>query len=169
MLTPDGRYTWVPSGYQLPPVLPYEEGRPIPSGYHLEERPRQGAVVTGFILTGIPYGMGLIAAFTSEFANKSAYLALPWAGPWLTLGARESRCSGSSTSTEGESDTMECAEDAMVITGLIIDGILQAVGGALLLAGYLAPSEELVRDGVAFGVVPARVGSGHGLSAIGSF
>ena len=172
MLTPEGRYAWLPGGYELPPVLPYEEGRPVPSGYHLEEEPRRGAVVTGYVLTGVPYGVGLAAAFSSEFANGGAYLAVPWAGPWLTLGMRQSKCkqdTASTSGTESDSDALGCAGDAAIVTSLIIDGILQAVGGTLLLTGYLITSQKLVRDPVAWQILPTRVGSATGLAAVGSF
>src|SRR5690606_1057318 len=68
MLMPAGSTTWVPAGYELPPVLPYREGQPVPAGYHLEERPSRGALTTGYLLTGIPYDIGLIAAFSGQFA-----------------------------------------------------------------------------------------------------
>jgi hypothetical protein len=129
-------------------------------------------VITGYILTGIPYGIGLLAAVGSNFTNKSGYLLVPWAGPWLTLGLRDSRCEdleSESDFDEAASDTWGCTEDAMVDWVLVMDGIIQAAGGAVLLAGYLATSPKLVRNEPGFALAPAPVGSGYGLSALGSF
>jgi hypothetical protein len=161
MPAPDGSYTWVPAGYQLPPVLPYREGQPVPPGYHVEERRSRGALITGYILTGVPYVIGLIAATSSNFANSSGYLLVPWAGPWLTLGFRKNHC-------ETSSDPAECFEDMGVGMGLVFDGIIQGAGGVVLLAAYLAPRPKLVRDGqVSFRFTP--VGTGYGVGASGRF
>lgn len=170
MLMPDGRTTWVPAGYELPLVLPYREGQPVPTGYHLEERPSRGALTTSYLLTGIPYGIGLIAAFSSQFANQSVYLFVPWAGPWLTLGLRDSVCQSNEEVSEATSnDTLKCATDALVVSALIVDGIIQAAGGTVLLVSYLAPQQKLVRDELGLGIRPVRMGTGYGLGAFGRF
>jgi hypothetical protein len=163
--SPDGTsYTWVPAGYQPPPILPYREGKPIPPGYQLEERSRRGAVITGYVLTGIPYGIGLISAYSSEFANKSGYLLVPWAGPWLTMGLRDS------TDENGSSDpALSCGADALVFMGLLIDGMIQLAGGITLTIGYVAKKQVLVYQGATFRIAPSRVGSGYGLNALGTF
>jgi hypothetical protein len=53
--------------------------------------------------------------------------------------------------------------------GLIVDGVMQATGGALLLGGYLATKPQLVPNEEALRVRPMRVGSGYGVGVLGEF
>lgn len=168
MPSPDGRYVWVPEGYELPPVMPYREGQPVPPGYHLEERPIRAALITGYVVTAVPYFTGLLIAATTGFPNRSAFLAVPWAGPWLTLGLRENRCEPE-TYSEDSTDADGCIEDAVASMVLIFDGVIQAAGGTLVLVGYLAPQTKLVRDAPAMSFTVRRMGAGYGLSAFGVF
>lgn len=168
MPTPDGRYVWVPAGYELPAVMPYREGQAVPPGYHLEERPIRAALITGYVVTGVPYIVGLLVATTSGFPNQSAFLLVPWAGPWLTLGLRESRCE-TETSEDATTEGDGCIEDVAAGFALIFDGLIQAAGGALVLVGYLAPQTKLVRDAPPVSVTVQRVGTGYGVSAFGVF
>ncbi len=150
-------------------MLPYKEGQPIPSGYRVEERPRRGLVLTGYILTGIGYGAAVVAAAGADFENQSSWLLMPWIGPWLTLGLRDYRCKdlnqrgeqGIDTASEGA----DCTSDALVLTGLITDGLLQGAGGILLLIGYVATKQQLVRSDFTWHVAPSRLASGYGLVA----
>jgi hypothetical protein len=148
-------------------VLPYKEGDPIPAGYDVVERPRTGLVVTGWVLTGIAYGISLIAATSADFENQSGWLAVPFAGPWLTLGRRNYGCDGDND--DNAEDGAECVADVFVVMGLIMDGIMQTAGGTLLLIGYTSTKQELVRQDSAFRLGPTRVGSGYGLGASGGF
>lgn len=150
----------------LPPRYIYREGTPIPSGYHLEELPRAGLVKAGFIVTGVAYSMGLIGAFSADFANESGWLALPFAGPWITIGRREYGCFGKRRTEDGY-DAAKCLGDTVVLP-LIFLGMAQAAGGTLLAVGYIATREWAVRDDdAAFTVIPAPVGSGYGLQLLG--
>jgi hypothetical protein len=149
---------------QLPPRYPYQEGQLIPPGYHLEERPRRGFVTAGYIVTGVPYAIGLLAAFSADFANHSGWLVVPFVGPWLTLGRRDNACIGTPNDVQ---DDGECWKDA-VMAPLILDGIVQTVGGTFLLIGYLATKEWVVRDDLAYLVVPSPIGSGYGLNFAGT-
>jgi hypothetical protein len=146
-------------------VLRYEEGQPIPAGYHLAERPRTGLVTAGWILTGIAYGIGVTAAVGADFDNESGWLAAPFVGPWLTLGRRNYHCDKNSDTH----DSAGCVADIFVVMGLITDGVLQTGGGTLLLVGYLSTKQELVRDGARLRIHPMRVGSGQGVGISGSF
>jgi hypothetical protein len=158
----------VPAGYQLPPVLPYKEGRPIPPGYRLEERPRRGLLITGYILSGVGYGIGLLGAYSSGFANKSGWMVVPWAGPWLTMGLRDYHdCD--SVDDEETDDPLDCSVDALVVFALFMDGMLQLGGGIPLLIGYTVKKKELVRQDASLHLLPTRVGDGYGLTALGSF
>lgn len=168
MPSPDGRYVWVPAGYELPPVMPYREGQPVPPGYHLEERPIRAALITGYVITAVPYFTGLLIAATSGFPNRSIFLVVPWAGPWLTLGLRENRCD-TETYDEDSTDADGCIEDAVAGFALVFDGLMQGAGGALVLVGYLAPQTKLVRDTPPVSFRVRRMGAGYGISAFGVF
>lgn len=149
---------------ELPPYYLYREGTPLPRGYHLEERPRQGFVTAGFVATGVAYTAGMFGAFARRYENESGWLALPFAGPWITLGRREYACIGR---TDAEQDGLRCAGD-VIIAPLIILGIAQAAGGTFLMIGYLATRQYAVRDQTALTLVPSPVGSGYGLNLVGT-
>jgi hypothetical protein len=147
----------------LPPRYPYREGMPIPPGYHLEDRPRQGFLTAGYLVAGIPYAIGLMIAASADFANESGWLALPFAGPWMTIGRRDYACSGED---DPDQDPGDCWGDA-VVAPLILDGIVQTLGGIFLMVGYTATKEYVVRDDMAYAILPSRVGSGYGMSLVG--
>ena len=150
-----------------PPTLPYREGQPIPHGYRLEEKPIKGLVVAGYVVTGVPYGIGLLAASGAEFRNESAWLGVPFVGPWLTLGFRDYVCEEHRRDDNEES--LECLGEVFLTMGLIVDGIMQTTGGVLLLVGYTATKQKLVLEENALWIRPMRVGSGGGLAIEGLF
>jgi hypothetical protein len=155
-----------PAGYAPPAELPYESGEPIPVGYRLVDEPRRGLVIAGLIVTGVAYGVGLMAALAADFDNSSVYMAVPFAGPWITLGRRHyGDCSESSSANEG----LQCVGDIFVVMGLVADGVVQTVGGSLLFAGYVARQRKLVRNDLAWWVGPRPMGSGYGFAARAAF
>jgi len=168
MPSADGGWIWVPGKYQLPEVLPYREGQFVPHGYHLEERPIRAAIITGYVLTAVPYVIGALVASTSGFPNQSGFLLVPWAGPWITLGLRKNRCE-TSYDESYEETTDHCVEDTAAGVALAFDGIIQAAGGTLLVVGYLVTKTKMVRDAPAVSFTLRPMGAGYGLSAFGSF
>jgi hypothetical protein len=147
--------------------MPYKEGRPIPVGYHVEEVPNKGLVTAGWITTTIPYGIGLFVAVSADFKNQSGWLAVPIVGPWLLMGKRSYGCHDAHGDTQ---ESVDCVADVFVVMGLLTDGVIQAAGGSLLLAGHLSTKTVLVRDEEqALRVAPMRVGTGYGLGAMGQF
>lgn len=157
---PDGRtYVQVPAGYQAPLELPYRKGEPVPAGYRLVEEPVRGLVISGYLLTGIGYGIGLLGAAAADFANQSSWMFAPVFGPWLTLGTRDyADCSKRDEDNDGTNDyNAECTQDALVVSGLIMDGLMQGAGATLLLAGYLAKQKKLIREDIHVGIAPGRV------------
>ena len=157
-----------PPGYYPPPperpkTLHYQEGQPIPPGYYLDEGPIKGLVISGSIVLGVFYGLALMVASADGFPNESHWLAVPVAGPFITMAAREDRC-------DEDAYALDCVSDAMVRTYLIMDGIGQVAGATLLTVGLASTRRRLVRQDIAdLTVAPARVGSGYGLSAFGRF
>jgi hypothetical protein len=147
-----------------PETLPYRDDRPIPPGYRAVERPRTALVVAGAIIMGVPYAIGLSAVTSSTSRNGAAWLLVPGIGPWLSMGARNN-CG---STNDPAADSLGCLGDALAVTGLIFDGILQTAGATLLIVGLAVPKTVLVRQDVAT-VTLAHVGSGYGLAAQGEF
>ncbi|WP_434041027.1 MULTISPECIES: hypothetical protein [Sorangium] len=138
-----------------PKVLPWREGEPVPPGYHPETRVRKGLVISGAIVFGTVYLFTAIGGGDAVYRGSPGYAALfvPVAGPFLTL----------ATTRQDDLETM----------ALVLDGLVQATGAALLLPGLLVPKTVLVRDdvGKAF-VVPAPMSFGPssaGLGLVGRF
>lgn len=141
-------------GYREPArTLPYSDGQTIPPGYRLVEGPRRGMVLGGALSIGIPYLIGVPFAADAKFTNGSGFLLIPGIGPWITLATRNRNCGDSS-----------CQDlDHTVRAFLILDGMAQSAGLALIAAGYAWPSQKLVRLDVAgFDVSPVPLGSGFG-------
>lgn len=148
----------------LPPRYEYQEGTALPEGYHLEEQPRRGFVTAGYLTAGIPYFVGLMVAASVDFKNASGWLAVPFLGPWMTIGHRRYACIGNEEECR---NSLAGLGDGGVLASLIIDGIAQAAGATFLMVGYLSSKQYAVRDQSAVVVAPSVVGSGYGLSVAG--
>ncbi len=154
-----GSYVLVPPGYQAPFELPYRPGVPVPAGYRLVEEPIRGLLISGWLVTGIGYGMGVMGAAVADFANESSWMLVPVIGPWLTLGAREYySCKHEDSDGDGRDDAdPECTQDALVILGLALNGMMQGAGAALLFMGYSIKKKKLIREDMHVGIAPGRV------------
>ncbi len=157
---------WAYPPGQAPARLKYRDGDPMPPGYHLEYETRKGPLVTGIILGGLPYVIGLGVAAGDSFSNGEGWLILPVIGPWAALKARESRCNN-----EDEFLFCEAFDDVGSRLLLGLDGVLQGTGALLVLIGVLAKRPWLIKDDTApVALAPVRFGSsGYGLAAFGSF
>jgi hypothetical protein len=126
-----------------------------------------GAVVTGFAIGGVAYGIGLLTAISDDFDNQKGWLILPVAGPWITLGQREDTCREYDSIDDTYND---CVSNAFTPLLLIIDGLMQVAGGTLVFVGNAAPRTWLVRDGVSVSIAPTRVGkNAPGATVFGTF
>jgi hypothetical protein len=174
---PPPGYAYPPGYYYPPPYaprptappaeLPYDETKPIPSGYHLDERVRRGPLIAGAIVLGVPYVIGLNVGAAASFRNHSYWLAIPLAGPFLTLATRDKACDKENKTTN---DSLNCLGDIWVTMLLVLDGMMQTTGGILVGIGVGAKKQVLVRDTAAkvhYGPLP--VGTGYGFGAWGSF
>jgi len=134
-----------------PPRMAFVDGTPVPAGYHVESSPRRGMIIGGAVTFGSLYVISVIAADargsdgTTNENLKPLYL--PVFGPLLS----------SSKVQNG--------------TGiLILDGIGQAAGLAMVIAGVAFPKTELVRNDVAeVHLVPTAASDREGLSLLGIF
>jgi hypothetical protein len=161
----------VPPGYKLVPisearhVVPYEDGDPIPAGYHLRRQARRGPVIAGSIVMGVPWMFSVTGAAADDFEHKSGLLLVPGIGPWLMLlagGAKDTDCApnGDACSTG----------KAGLRSILVLDGLVQSTGAVLLTLGLLYPRQVLVPNPLNVSLIPARVGEhGYGLGAVGTF
>lgn len=151
-----------PQGYYVPAsvaqsgprrITDWEEGEPIPPGYHPVTRIRKGLVIGGALTFGITYLLNvLIGAAVSDLGGKSALrLAIPVAGPFTLL----------STGT--------ASGDVF----LVFDGLVQAAGVGMLIGGLAAPKTVLVRNDLAkFDIKPTPMvfgNNGAGFGFTGSF
>lgn len=159
-------YWQAPAPRPLPAEMPYDPEKPIPQGYQVEERVRKGAVISGAIIAGVPYAIGVQVAAASGFDNKSYWLLVPGLGPFLTLSTRNDACD------ERDSDgdrPLECLGDVFLSMMLVLDGLMQTGGGVALTVGLTAKKKVLVRQQTSLRLAPMRVGRSHGLGVVGSF
>ena len=134
-------------------IKDWNEGEPIPPGYHPVQRVRTGLIVGGAVLFGIFY---LISAFDASIASDNGNsgnnaLWLPGIGPFIQM--------ASTSSATGN-------------LALAIDGAAQSAGLAMLIYGMVSPKTVLIRNDLATTplVLPIRVGSdGYGLGVVGHF
>ncbi|AUX44632.1 uncharacterized protein SOCE26_060980 [Sorangium cellulosum] len=138
-----------------PKVLPWKKDEPVPPGYHVETRIRKGLVISGAIVFGTVYVFTAIGGGDAVAHGRSEYAALfvPCAGPFLTLAITR--------------------QDDLETLGLVVDGLVQITGAALLVPGLVVPKKVLVRDDLArpFAVpVPMTFGrNSAGLGLAGRF
>jgi hypothetical protein len=134
-----------------PAVLPYRDGHPVPAGYRLEERRNKGLSTGGFVTFGISYAAGLGYAVANSFEEGTGWLALPLVGPWAAIGAQEIKCQTPTVANPSVGN--QCVEKALGgaerITFFTVDGLIQAVGLAMVFVGIGMKTTELVRNDVA--------------------
>ena len=153
-----------------PARLRYEEGDPVPPGYHVVSRARQGLVIAGTIVFAVSYGIALGAALVDDFNDQTSWLAIPLAGPWLMMYNRaQPRCD----TTTSSDVCFEHELETILRFYLAVDGVAQAAGATMLGFG-IAGRKLLVRDdsyaAVRVRILPGRVGSsGYGAMLAGRF
>jgi hypothetical protein len=156
-----------------PPVGParlrYEEGDPIPPGYHVVHRARQGLVIAGTVVFAVSYGIALSVAMIDDFKDQTNWLAVPIAGPWLMMYNRTRPDCNDSTG----SGCVEEGLETILRFYLAVDGVAQAAGVTMLSFG-MAGRDLLVRDdryaAVRMNVMPGPIGkSGYGAVLTGRF
>jgi len=151
--------TYVPQSVALsgPRVIKdWEDGQPIPYGYHRETRARKGAIIGGALSFGIPYlYSALVASVGSDLAgsngrNAVGDLYLPVFGPFAQM-------------THSDSATLNFV--------MLLDGIAQSVGAGLFVYGMASPRPVLVRNDLAMvTVTPMHIGhDGNGVGLVGRF
>ncbi|HVY45213.1 MAG TPA: hypothetical protein VHB21_05000 [Minicystis sp.] len=132
-----------------PKLLPYDEGAPVPPGYHVETRPTKSYLLGGASLFGASYLVSAVIAATvvaarQPDASRVAPLAIPVAGPFVTLATAHAGVPGGVV--------------------LAVDGIAQTAGAILFVSGFYIPEKVLVFDTLP--AVTARLVPGPGTLAL---
>jgi hypothetical protein len=155
---PGAQGTYVPQGPNVWPryIKDWDEGQPIPYGYHPETRAKKGLVITGAVLFGVVYLLSTLVASVDDNSydgNRYSALWIPIIGPFIQL--------GSNGNASGDNET------------LVLDGLAQAAGVTMLVLGLAFPRHILVRNdltSISFVPTPMRVGhEGGGLGLVGRF
>ena len=138
----------------------YQDGDPVPPGYHADTRIRKGLVIGGAILLGTMYIFSVLAGAAENDVSTAfgddhdhgTFLFIPVLGPFLQIGK-----------TDSDNSTGKAF--------LVIDGVAQAAGAAMLIGGIVAPKTVLIRNDLAtISVVPMKVGAaGSGVGFVGKF
>jgi hypothetical protein len=127
--------------------------------------PNMPLVTTGLTTFGLSYAPALvIGAMSSQSADRNLYI--PVAGPWLDL-ANRPPCGGRGPSCAGETTNK-------VLLG--VDGVFQGVGAAMTVVGLLVPTRHTVmtkttakHEGPTIRISPSTLGTGYGLTAVGTW
>ena len=127
---PPGAYPYPSSPEVLPPTLPYQEGRANPPGYHLERHVQRRLAIPGASLLGGAWLVSVATAATLVGSSSVTPLFFPIAGPFITIHTADLSLGG----------------EPWPVTALIIDGIAQTTGAALLLAGLVLKQPIWVKD-----------------------
>lgn len=156
-----------PTYYILaPPVLPYADGVPPPTGYHLVENANTGLRTAGLVIWLGGYLAGLGYALAQGFDDGTSWLVAPVVGPWGALGARNFECAviDSSVTADGTSDPQGCLDEAfdqvIAVVFLAVDGLAQAAGGVMFWAGAASTERKWVRNDLTLSFGPRRFPSG---------
>jgi hypothetical protein len=161
-----------PPGYPPPyyPPAPRPRGYGVigtapsaPTRYRYEKQPNVALVATGAGLVGGFYVIDLIAVLIANFGNQTPWLAIPLAGPWITMAKRDWE-----SCDEPDAPQEFCFRDearGFMAFFLVLSGIGQAAGAVTFIAGFAAGHTEAVP----VAIVPMSVPGGGGLSAVGHF
>lgn len=138
--------------------IPYHESMTVPEGYHLEETPRYGLIATGVSITSTLWLVSTISAIALDreasqngdpnFDDMYWPMFIPVAGPFVAIGTADSSGTGAAI--------------------LALDGTIQAVGLALTIAGFAAPTVEIVED-YEITITPTASSENGGMAISGSF
>ena len=138
----------------------YEEGDPIPQGYHSETRVRKGLVIGGAVPFGVFYLFSAMTAAIAHDANQNDPTAtsddalfIPAVGPFVQLAKSDSYT-------------------AKFFCGL--DGVVQTLGLAMAIYGLASPKTVLVRNDLGKNKIelhpaPFMGRNGGGMGLVGTF
>jgi hypothetical protein len=146
-----------------PKRMAYDPDRPVPAGYHVEHRTRDGLVISGLILFGIVYVPTAAAAWYDSGDGTPLYV-VPVLGPLFAIPTK----TGDPCVAMDHSPCYDF--DAFIAAFLVADALVQA-GGLLMAWRGWAGRDILVRNDASGPVVlPGPVGAtGYGAWLTGRF
>jgi hypothetical protein len=168
----------LPTGLEnLPPLLPYKKGLPVPPGYRLVERSASGLTIGGGVTFLGSYLAGLGLAASQGFGNGTAYAAIPVLGPWAAIGGRTFRCNATVAVSASEKAVQnainQCVGTAFnevtTVVFLTADGLVQATGAVIFFVGLASGYQELVRRDLPMTAITIFPEGGFGVSWSGKF
>ena len=148
-------------------IRSWHDGEAIPFGYHAENRTRIGLVIPGAVLFGGSYALSLWAG-SSGGGSYGAALYVPVFGPFIqmTNAPVVARDSCSSWFCPDYSDLRR----SLYYVGLAIDGVVQVVGAAMLVAGIVGKRKLVGDEPGIVAVAPMYLsGGGAGLGVLARF
>jgi hypothetical protein len=125
-------------------ITDWNPGEPMPPGYHPVARARRGLIIAGAVTLGSLYLFSFLAA--SEASTSALYL--PVLGPFAQLASGD--------------------DGARAV--LLLDGLGQAAGAIMLIAGATTTTTILVRNDLAeIRLAPTLSKQGGGFGLVGTF
>jgi hypothetical protein len=147
---------------------------------HVESSRNTYALVFGTIVSVGSYVPTAGVAFESS-RTADRVLLVPILGPWIDLLGRNKCTTPPQVATDTAVPTDPCLIETSNRVGIVISGVAQAIGGALLLLG-LPGHAELIEDepghsksakrkspGFSWSIAPLTSSHATGISAVGSF
>lgn len=160
----------------LPPILPYRKGLPVPPGYRVVQRSATGLTLGGGLTFLGAYAAALGLAATQGFENGTGYTAIPVVGPWAAIGGRTFKCNApvtTNTVAALQRAINKCVgtafDEVVTVVFLTADGLVQATGAVLFFVGLGSGYLELVREDLPQTAVHVLPEGGFGLTVRGSF
>ncbi len=141
-----------PAAPPPPAVLDYDEGQPIPAGYHLVVKPRTEMIWGGIAFFGLTYGIALYVASVGSAIkdSKTGSLFIPVAGPFLAINDLDAKGAGT--------------------FWLSVWGIAQGAGVVATIYGLTSPKKALWRNDIGrIDFAPVTATGAPGLTVMGSF
>ncbi|WP_437644292.1 hypothetical protein [Sorangium sp. So ce362] len=124
----------------MPRTLPFKEREPPPAGYRLETQMSRRLVVAGSIVLGTAWALaaltaGSILAEGESEAGSYTPLFVPVGGPFITLATGED---------------IDFSSDGGQVAGslVLLNGLTQVTGFALLVAGLVSNQQVWVRSDI---------------------
>jgi hypothetical protein len=140
------------------------EAQIAPLGYHEVKQIRLGLVIAGASIFGTTYLATAVPSLivAGQGAPEAAVGAIPVAGPFALLGLIFRPSPSGDNNFDGVG----------FIPIFVADGLLQAAGAAMLIAGIVSPKRVMVPDNAKVHIVPVtvRLGkAGAGVGVAGTF
>jgi hypothetical protein len=148
-------YAPPPPIYPPPPPTYYYPQQPLmiaPPRFHYEEKRNWGLATAGLLVFGVSWTVNASVAYVAQ----EGYLAIPVAGPIIEA-----------AKVGGGSCGFDCGLNRMAVAGLVFDGLVEAAGAAMAIAGMATKHKVKVFDKIA--IAPVANGQTFGVAAAGRF